>query len=127
MSLSDWGIIAAPVKLPGIGSDGEAAGNGINATFDPHPQLTAVAKGGTHTEEGQGARDRGRARDAGKIIGAAGMIPGAGSSKPYVPRAGANRGFTEKRQTNCDRCGIRDLDSPGEDIWDRDIRNIKGD
>ena len=46
-------------KVPGIGSEAVAAGNGVGATFDALPQLAAEAEGCGGAKGRQGAWDAG--------------------------------------------------------------------
>ena len=48
---------AAPAKVPGIGSDGVAAGNGVDTVFDAPSQLTAETESSSGAEDWQGAGD----------------------------------------------------------------------
>ena len=48
-------LTAMAAKVPGIGSDGIAAGNRITATFDALSQLAAEAKGSGGAKDWQGA------------------------------------------------------------------------
>lgn len=43
-----------PRKVPGIGSEAVAVGDGIGATFNALPQLAAKAEGSTGAEDRQG-------------------------------------------------------------------------
>jgi hypothetical protein len=47
-----------PQKVPGIGSEAVAAGNGAGAAFAPPPQLAAEAEGSTGAEDWQPRHNR---------------------------------------------------------------------